>query len=105
LQVQFIGLWCGIRRPTAHHAAATAAAAAMAAASPRRHAASACIFDLDGLILDTEMMCADVAASVLRAHGAALTPEASKAAMGKRPLDCWRDVVAVLKLQVRRPAE
>jgi beta-phosphoglucomutase-like phosphatase (HAD superfamily) len=77
----------------------------MAAASPSRHAASACIFDLDGLILDTEMMCADVAASVLRAHGAALTPEASKAAMGKRPLDCWRDVVAVLKLQVRRPAE
>jgi hypothetical protein len=109
------------------------------------------VFDLDGLILDTESLCVEVARQVLAAHGAELTigalccaaprlssllvhktdapavfptvcvldvtafhayggctmaaadTEAQHAALGKRPLDCWRDAAAVLQLDV--PAE
>lgn len=57
------------------------------------------IFDLDGLILDTESLCVDVATQVLQRYGKTLTQAAHRAALGKRPLDCWRDVAAELGLQ------
>ncbi|KAF8063703.1 hypothetical protein HT031_003558 [Scenedesmus sp. PABB004] len=61
---------------------------------------SAWIFDLDGLLLDTESLCVTAAETVLARHGARLNKEAQRAALGKRPLDCWRDVAAVLGLDV-----
>ncbi|WIA22630.1 hypothetical protein OEZ86_009609 [Tetradesmus obliquus] len=67
----------------------------MAAASP-----AAFIFDLDGLIIDTESLCIEVAQQVLAQHGKVLTKEAQRTALGKRPLDCWRDVAALLGLDV-----
>ena len=45
----------------------------------------------------------EVSEQVLAKHGKALTKEAHAAALGKRPLDCWRDVAAILELAV--PAE
>jgi hypothetical protein len=45
----------------------------------------------------------EVSEQVLAKHGKALTKEAHAAALGKRPLDCWRDVAAILELNV--PAE
>ena len=61
----------------------------------------AVVVDLDGLILDTESLCADVARTVLARHGATLTPEAQRAALGKRPLDAWRDAAAAAGLDER----
>lgn len=37
---------------------------------------------------------------MLARYGAELTKDAHRAALGKRPLDCWREVAAVLKLDV-----
>lgn len=59
----------------------------------------AVIFDLDGLLLDTESLCVSVAASVLAAHGKQLTAAAHRAALGKRPLDCWEAVRGELGIQ------
>eukprot|EP00879_Flechtneria_rotunda_P032054 GHRR01035204.1.p1 GENE.GHRR01035204.1~~GHRR01035204.1.p1 ORF type:complete len:375 (+),score=85.29 GHRR01035204.1:585-1709(+) len=61
---------------------------------------AAFVFDLDGLILDTESLCIEVAQQVLAKYGCTLTKEAQRAALGKRPLDCWRDVAKILKLDV-----
>lgn len=36
-----------------------------------------------------------VAREVVARHGKALTLEAQRAALGKRPLECWADVVQV----------
>lgn len=41
----------------------------------------------------------DVATQVLQRYGKTLTQAAHRAALGKRPLDCWRDVAAELGLQ------
>eukprot|EP00775_Hariotina_reticulata_P009054 gene9054-9224_t len=54
------------------------------------------IFDLDGLILDTESLCVEIASQVLKQRNVELTKEAQRAALGKRPLDCWRDVIHIL---------
>ncbi len=40
-----------------------------------------------------------VAKEVLRHHGAELTKEATRVALGKRPLECWEAVRAVLGLE------
>lgn len=40
----------------------------------------------------------EVATQVLQRYGKQLTQAAQKAALGKRPLDCWRDVAAELGL-------
>jgi beta-phosphoglucomutase-like phosphatase (HAD superfamily) len=61
---------------------------------------TALIFDLDGLLLDTESLCLEVGRQVLSRHSATLTKEAAAVALGKRPLDCWSDVAQVLGLQV-----
>lgn len=58
------------------------------------------LFDLDGLILDTESLCIEIAGKVLQKYGKSLNAEAHKVALGKRPLDCWRDVAKVLELDV-----
>ncbi|MEW5305405.1 MAG: hypothetical protein WDW38_011321 [Sanguina aurantia] len=58
------------------------------------------IFDLDGLLLDTETLCVDVAREVLARYGKELTHEAHKAALGKRPLECWQAVSDLLGLPV-----
>lgn len=63
------------------------------------------IFDLDGLILDTESLCVEVATQVLQRYGKQLTQQAQRAALGKRPLDCWRDVAAELGLSETVSAE
>jgi hypothetical protein len=47
-----------------------------------------------------ESLVCDVSQRVLTAHGASLTPEASKAGLGKRPLEAWQAVVDVLGLAV-----
>lgn len=47
-----------------------------------------------------ESLCIEVAQQVLSQYGKTLTPEAQRAALGKRPLDCWRDVARVLQLDV-----
>uniref|UniRef100_A0A7S3VJV5 riboflavin kinase n=2 Tax=Dunaliella tertiolecta TaxID=3047 RepID=A0A7S3VJV5_DUNTE len=56
------------------------------------------ILDLDGTLLDTESLCLDVASTVLEQEGKVLTNEAAQVALGKKPLDCWRDVARVLNL-------
>jgi beta-phosphoglucomutase-like phosphatase (HAD superfamily) len=59
----------------------------------------AIIMDLDGLILDTESLCMDVGRLVLARYGKELTPDAQRAALGKRPLCAWRDVAAAVGLE------
>ncbi|GLC66519.1 hypothetical protein PLESTF_000439300 [Pleodorina starrii] len=61
------------------------------------------ILDLDGLILDTETLCVEVAREVVSRHGKQLTLEAQRVALGKRPLECWADVAKVLGIEA--PAE
>ncbi|KAG2426248.1 hypothetical protein HXX76_013006 [Chlamydomonas incerta] len=63
----------------------------------------AVLLDLDGLILDTESLCVEVARSVVERYGKELTLEAQRAALGKRPLECWASVAEILGLPV--PAE
>ena len=41
----------------------------------------------------------EVASQVLARYDKQLTQAAQRAALGKRPLDCWRDVAAELGLQ------
>ncbi|KAG2486461.1 hypothetical protein HYH03_014908 [Edaphochlamys debaryana] len=60
----------------------------------------AVILDLDGLILDTESLCVEVAREVVARHGRVLTPEAHRVALGRRPLECWSAVAKVLDLAV-----
>lgn len=69
------------------------------AATPIR----ACIFDLDGTVLDTESLVVEVGSKVLAKYGKALTVEALHAGTGKRPVEAWQAVVDVLGLDV--PAE
>lgn len=47
-----------------------------------------------------ESLCVEVAGQVLQRYGKKLTCAAHKAALGKRPLECWRDVAAILGLDV-----
>ncbi|GLI60027.1 hypothetical protein VaNZ11_002092 [Volvox africanus] len=63
----------------------------------------ALILDLDGLILDTESLCVEVAREIVARHGKQLTLEAHRVALGKRPLECWSDVAKVLGIEA--PAE
>jgi hypothetical protein len=42
---------------------------------------------------------------VLQRYGKQLTQQAQRAALGKRPLDCWRDVAAILGLSDTVTAE
>jgi riboflavin kinase len=50
------------------------------------------VFDLDGLVLDTETLCTSVAAEVLGKRGVALTAAAHSAALGRTPSDAWAAV-------------
>lgn len=59
----------------------------------------AVIFDLDGTLLDTESLVRSVSATVLERHGAKLTPDAEKAALGRRPLEAWQAVIDVLDVK------
>ncbi|KAK9866907.1 hypothetical protein WJX84_006651 [Apatococcus fuscideae] len=59
----------------------------------------AVIFDLDGTLLDTESLVRSVSATVLERHGAKLTPDAEKAALGRRPLEAWQAVIEVLDVK------
>ena len=54
------------------------------------------VLDLDGTLLATEHAVSRAAADVLAAYGAELTPEASAAALGRRPLEAWAAVAAAL---------
>lgn len=47
------------------------------------------------LLRPPETLCVQVAREVVARHGKALTLEAQRAALGKRPLECWADVVQV----------
>lgn len=47
----------------------------------------------------------EVATQVLQRYGKQLTQQAQRAALGKRPLDCWRDVAAELGLSETVSAE
>lgn len=47
----------------------------------------------------------EVASQVLQQYGKQLTQAAQRAALGKRPLDCWRDVAAELGLSGTVSAE
>ncbi|GBF97446.1 bifunctional riboflavin kinase FMN phosphatase-like [Raphidocelis subcapitata] len=67
---------------------------------PRPPAVQAIIMDLDGLILDTESLCLEVGRAVLARHGKELTPEAQRAALGKRPLCAWGDLAKEVGLEV-----
>ncbi len=46
-----------------------------------------------------ESLCIDVAQQVLAVYGKQLTKEAQRAALGRRPLDCWCDVAKLLGLE------
>ena len=86
----------------------------------------AVLLDLDGTLLDTgtsqflvlipvlrppthantyarvvaaESLVLDVAKGVLRNHGHDLTPEAQKAAIGRRPLEAWQATIDCLGIQ------
>ena len=48
----------------------------------------------------SETLCTQVAQQVLSQHGKQVTPEVQRIALGKRPLDCWTEVAALLQLQV-----
>jgi riboflavin kinase / FMN hydrolase len=48
------------------------------------------VFDLDGLVLDTETLCAQVAAEVLSKRGKQLTADVLRNATGRRPLEAWQ---------------
>ncbi|KFM23423.1 Pseudouridine-5'-monophosphatase [Auxenochlorella protothecoides] len=62
---------------------------------------SACvIWDLDGTLLDTESLVAEVAREVIARHGGELTDAARAASLGKRPLEAWAAVAAALDLPV-----
>lgn len=63
---------------------------------------AAILLDLDGTLLDTERLVMSAAATALAARcpGAALTPAAAAAALGRRPADAWAAVVAALGLDV-----
>jgi riboflavin kinase len=56
------------------------------------------VLDLDGLILDTETLCMQVAAEVLAKRGATLTARCAAASIGRRPLDAWTAVARELNL-------
>jgi hypothetical protein len=47
----------------------------------------------------------EVATQVLQRYGKQLTQQAQRAALGKRPLDCWTDVAAELGLSETVSAE
>ncbi|CAK0786998.1 hypothetical protein CVIRNUC_010214 [Coccomyxa viridis] len=64
-----------------------------------RQAVKAVLLDLDGTLLDTESLVLDVAKGVLRKHGHDLTPEAQKAAIGRRPLEAWQATIDCLGMQ------
>ena len=40
-----------------------------------------------------------MARTILEAHGAKLTPEAQRAAIGRRPLEAWQATIEALGLQ------
>lgn len=46
-----------------------------------------------------ESLVLDVARGVLRNHGHDLTPEAQKAAVGRRPLEAWQATIDCLGMQ------
>jgi len=54
------------------------------------------ILDLDGTLLATEHAVSRAASDVLAAYDAELTPEASAAALGRRPLEAWAAVAESL---------
>mmetsp|Transcript_28997 Transcript_28997/g.53290 ORF Transcript_28997/g.53290 Transcript_28997/m.53290 type:complete len:277 (-) Transcript_28997:167-997(-) len=56
------------------------------------------ILDLDGLILDTEVLCCKVAEMVVGKYGKRLTESARKNALGKRPYDCWEGLCKDLEI-------
>ncbi|KAK9796262.1 hypothetical protein WJX73_007319 [Symbiochloris irregularis] len=57
------------------------------------------IFDLDGTLLNTEQLVAEVARSVVKRHGKTMTLEAIKAGSGRKPLDAWDKVIEELGLE------
>jgi len=85
-------------------ATAAAAAAEEQDESPRRPV-DLVVVDLDGLVLDTETLCMQVAAEVLGRRGAAMTALAQRAALGKRPLEAWDATVQALGLAACTGAE
>lgn len=54
------------------------------------------IFDLDGLLLDSESVVIEVAEDVCRRYGKELTSEAINASMGKRPAEAWQATADIL---------
>lgn len=56
------------------------------------------IWDLDGLILETETLVIKYATAVLQSHGYDLTSDAIACSIGKRPLDAWQAVVDMLNI-------
>lgn len=50
-------------------------------------------------MLDTESLVMEVAKAVCERHGAQLTAEAARASLGKRPLEAWATVAAMLGIQ------
>jgi riboflavin kinase / FMN hydrolase len=61
------------------------------------------VLDLDGLVLDTETLCMQVAADVLGRRGVTMTAAAQHAALGKRPLEAWEATAAALGLAADAP--
>jgi hypothetical protein len=49
--------------------------------------------------IPAESLCVEIASQVLKQRNVELTKEAQRAALGKRPLDCWRDVVNILGIK------
>ena len=47
----------------------------------------------------TESLVLGVARSVLESHGSKLTPEAQRAAIGRKPLDAWQATIDAVGLQ------
>lgn len=58
----------------------------------------AVIFDLDGLLVDTESLCREVAQQICEEHGRTLTPEVHAQCVGLRPVESWRSLAERLQI-------
>lgn len=66
--------------------------------NPRPSCINLVIFDLDGTLIQTETLILAVSQQVVSQYGTEITEEAIAAAIGRRPLDAWQQVIDILSL-------
>nr|XP_018906160.1 PREDICTED: pseudouridine-5'-phosphatase-like [Bemisia tabaci] len=64
-----------------------------------------CIFDMDGLLLDSEKIYREAFSEVFARYDRIYTEEVKMKAIGKQPLDCLRTIIDLLKIHDATPEQ